>query len=234
VGVGHYGVGTTRGTVPATLDLSKYLDRVLDQLSTNQCVGCATATSIYLRGQYLRTPVRRPSSQALYAVAQMMEGGPILDVGCRPAVLINGAMEYGVVAEDRYPIDVKTIRDEIPLDVFEAGQDALVEDWAFLRPRDISFGVRSALCSGVFPTFGMPVDDEFMTMSSSKVYGPSKPGPTLGSHMMCMVGYYPGAFVAVNSWGEGWGDSGFVHLSEDWVNTQCDDFTLIYSSPVSR
>lgn len=71
---------------------------------------------------------------------------------------------------------------------------------------------------------GVSVYPDFMSVPSdpSFVYMPSDTSHRLGGHAICIVGYddTKHAFLMVNSWGPGWGNNGFLWLSEDYI-TQC-------------
>jgi hypothetical protein len=63
--------------------------------------------------------------------------------------------------------------------------------------------------------------DDFFVVSRDRdfVYTPASDAKPLDGHAICVVGYDDKrhAFRVVNSWGQDWGDNGFLWISEDYV-----------------
>lgn len=214
------------------------LDRVLDQGSSNACVGCALSSALYMAGQGPgRAPIARPSPLAIYANARLadMPGQPLVDFGCRPSSAIRMAQIHGVVDEQRWPFDLGLVDLAPPFDVYQAGEGAQVTAWYRIAPIDDVAGLmRRALEAGHFPVFGTTVDDAFLDWTGSAVYGvEARSGATRGHHMVTAVGFREGAIRVLNSWGEGWGDKGLCWMADEWVNSShVSDVLVITAAPV--
>ena len=64
----------------------------------------------------------------------------------------------------------------------------------------------------------LDVDAAFMNATNTQgkldIYDATKP---LGGHCVALVGYVNGRFIVRNSWGVGWGDKGFAHAADSYV-----------------
>ncbi|MDX2281941.1 MAG: DUF4384 domain-containing protein [Saprospiraceae bacterium] len=68
------------------------------------------------------------------------------------------------------------------------------------------------------PSFDTPIGDQWIPRSSENpAYPFTKNGEQYGGHALCIIGYddskYGGAFEIMNSWGDDWGDKGYVWVS---------------------
>lgn len=202
-------------TVPESVDHSRHLDFVPDQGRTNRCVGWFTSSAIYLTGQTLGQPVKRPSAKWAYDVARYFDTPSVLvDVGCRPRSMMLGLERHGIVAEERLASTESNVNEHPPFDADIAGGDALFSGY-YKVEGDVPALLRSALAKGHIPGFAMVVHESFTDIRSGVYDQPD--GAELGRHMVTLVGYRPGAFLLLNSWGTGWGDSGFCWVSDRFV-----------------
>ncbi|MBN1902852.1 C1 family peptidase [Candidatus Sumerlaeota bacterium] len=99
--------------------------------------------------------------------------------------------------------------------------------------------LKTWLASGDCFVIGIPVFNSFFNYKNG-VYNPNpKTEPLVGLHALCVVGYNDTyqAFLVVNSWGTGWGQSGYAWLSYDFVRRyvveawRFYDSTSFYSNP---
>jgi hypothetical protein len=214
----HRHVGTLLGppsSAPASLDYSALLDAVQNQGPTNSCVGQAFATSLYIRSKIAGAPIARPSAKAIYDVARLLDGPrrSIVDIGSRPRLAIEGMQDYGLVADERWPLTASNVNVPPPLDVFRAGLDAMLSGhYRIGAGIGASSLARSALARGFVPFFAMPVDASFYDHDGSAVVANIASG-VIGNHAMAIVGYDESSLLVVNSWGAEWGRSGFCRLA---------------------
>lgn len=219
-------------SAPDALDLTGYLDRVVDQGPTNACVGVAMASALYLAGKARGEPIPRPSALAIYANARLYDlRGDLVDMGCRPSAAVGAAMLHGIVAEERWPFDARSVDYMPPFDVYTAGADAIVTGHYRIGPTDdVVTLMRRALVAGHFPVFGMPVDQAFEDWSTSDVYGREGQGVTRGRHMVCVTGFRPDAFLVLNSWGPSWGNGGFVWVANEWMASRHVSDRIVFTA----
>jgi hypothetical protein len=160
--------------------------------------------------------IRRPSARWIYALARLVDGPALVDIGCRPRSAILGLMDHGVCAEGRWPFEAAEINAPPPFDVVRSAGDALVSGhYRIAAGDDVIALMREAIARGFVPMIGTPIDDSFGAYSGG-VWGGTT-GPERGRHALAVLGYRPGSFLAVNSWGHGWGAGGLCWISEEWI-----------------
>jgi Papain family cysteine protease len=184
-----------------------------DQSVTSSCVGQALAASVQIRAAISGHSVV-PSASALYAIGRLVENPrmPLVDVGSSPGRVIEGAKEWGMASEERWPFSVGAIDIAPPLDVFRASLDAtLGQHYRIPSGWGAPEAIKRALVAGYIPIFAMTVDEAYDRYDGSDVYrAPS--GRVLGRHMQCIVGYDGSDFEVLNSWGTGWGRDGIARI----------------------
>jgi hypothetical protein len=206
------------------VDHSAHLDGIQDQAATNSCVGFALSTSLYMRGQLSGAPIARPSALAIYAFARMLSApyAALTDDGSQPRMAMRGLTEYGIVAQDRWPLDSVQVNEPPPLDVFQHGAGSLVTDYYRIASGlGASAMIRVALAKGYIPVLAVTVDQAFVDLGSGVYDGPK--GPSLGSHMMAVIGSGDGWLRLVNSWGTSWSDGGFGRVSDLFIDRYARD-----------
>jgi C1A family cysteine protease len=206
------------GSVPiyaTSRDWTPLIDEVKDQRSTNSCVGWAFASAIYLAGQASGAHVERPSATWCYDVARYVATpGVLVDAGCRPRDMIEGLSSHGIVVDSRLPFDARRIDDAPPFDCDIASADALLTGH-YRVDEDVPTMFRMALDRGHFPCFALVVSQAFEDLGSTVYDEPN--GAELGRHMVALVGYRPGAFRVLNSWGSTWANEGLCWISDRFV-----------------
>lgn len=215
------GISMARGQGADSFSWRPHVASIPDQLNSSSCVGQAMASSLELLGHIKGNPIPRPSAQAIYAIARLLDAPqkPLFDVGCSPSRAIEGMREHGLVAEKWLPFDVSRINDPPPWDVFQRGFDAmLAQHYRYAPGMGAAANTRSAIRAGYVPTFAMTVDESYSAYDGSDVYRVAN-GRVLGRHMQCVVGYGEDYFEVLNSWGDGWGDHGFARISSAFLES---------------
>lgn len=209
---------------PSSVDLTPHIDRVRDQYQTSSCVGHAVAEAIGIRTSMLGVARPFPSPAAIYAAARAEDDRGILtlqDSGCRPRaamVRVSDPELSCLVDEDVWPLDVATIGDRLPLDLWQKA-DGLAVNWHRIMGSgpDRCAKIIGALASGMPCMFGAAVDEAFENLGGSGEYTPG--GKIVGNHGQTIVGYTQRAFVVLNSWGIGWGDGGLSYWGYDTIGS---------------
>lgn len=203
----------------ANVDWSGFLGRVPDQAATSACVGFAFATACFMRASISGHAIPRPSAKAIYDFARLIDMPAVLeDIGSRPRSAIQGMREYGLLAEDRWPMTTP-INELPPLDIFIHGRDALLTGHYRIEPGPGCGGlIRRALVAGFIPTFAMPVDEAYLTYDGSSVYQ-GVAGNVVGRHAQAVIGCTEDTFLVANSWGRRWGLEGMARIAASFFDT---------------
>lgn len=226
------------------LELANYVLRVNDQGPTSSCVGQAIGKAIHVRLRKIKAAEApepaEPSYQAIYTFARrrglMNENAFLEDDGCIPRMAMFSIRDLGVPGEHTWPFDPATIQKDVPWDVVQEASKFLLFQWYRVTPTGSarSDAVAQALSKGYPVVFGMDLWQGFMDYRGGTLLSP---GPDhAGGHMLCILGYRRRAdgsreFQVLNSWGSGWGESGYVWLHEDVIcSDRADDFYVIQVS----
>ncbi len=148
------------------------------------------------------------------------------DYNCQGGAYINKALE--TMVEKGVPLfkDYDVMCDSyIPSDVWSKAEKNKIKDYSRLfsgdEASDVKLeSVKRSLINGNPVIIGFQIEDSFYT--AKNVFEPDNLG-TKGGHAMCVIGYdddkYGGAFEIVNSWGNRWGNNGFIWVRyADFVN----------------
>jgi hypothetical protein len=217
--------------VPPLVDWSHHLEGIRDQGATSSCVGQAFATVLSVRAKIANVALPPISALHIYALARRGEQ-PLADGGCRPRDAANGMRLYGLCAEARWPFDAAKVNHPLPWDTLQAGADARVDGYYRVAGDGDArcASLRQALAHGFPIAFAQEVDAAFEDYSDG-ILGPFA-GPSEGGHYTALIGYGPGWFFGVNSWGSGWGKSGLYRISDARVGSDvCSDFYALTMTP---
>lgn len=233
---------------PASVSLADYLPAVVDQFNTNSCVGHALATAIYATARVAGTQLPNISALAIYAgarAADYAKSPKLPDIGCRPRAAAEWIKKRGIVAEGRWPFLSSKAEAWPPLDVYQAGADAVLGGYYRVtgRGQALEDNLRLCLAQGCVVAFAQPVYDDFERYTAGSYLGSPPTGTTRGSHMTALYGYAQMAedagkgttsklvFQGINSWGLGWGDAGHYTMTSERLLATGSDFYTFHTIP---
>lgn len=222
---------------------------ILNQGREGACTGFGLAAVInYLRWSTAFQahqpigPADLVSTRMLYHLARFYDEWPGEDYegsSCRGA--LKGWQRHGVCLETLWPYDNGQFRRPLPgwdtdavtrpLGVYyriQRGsvvdmQSAILQAGAIYVSAEVHRGWRLGPASG----------RKLPTHEILPVIQPDE--EVLGGHAFAIVGYNSVGFVVQNSWGDGWGWSGFAVLPyEDWVAHGTDAWVAALGAPVTR
>jgi hypothetical protein len=190
------------------------------------------SSALFIAGQG-RMP--RISRRWSYAVARWMNTpGVLVDTGSIPRLICEGSEKHGIIAESRLPFDPATIDEPPPLDADLAGADALFHAY-YRAVGNIPILLRMAIAQGHCPGLAMRVHDNFVQWGRDGTVYDDVDGEWRGNHMVTLVGFRPGAFRLLNSWGTGWSSDGFCWVSDRFVASHYTfDHLVVTGSPLAR
>jgi hypothetical protein len=214
---------------------------ILDQENEGACTGFGLAAVVnYLAWHANGAPARGvplASTRMLYHLAQYYDEWPGEDYSgssCRGA--LKGWHRHGVCREDLWPY-----RDAKGRAQFVAPRRGWETD-ALSRPLGVYFRIdrqsvvdmQSAICEiGAIFVSAQAHDgwDRVPAGRTLPVIPPPK-GVRRAGHAFAIVGYEARGFIVQNSWGPGWGRSGFAILAyEDWIENGTDAWSVALGVP---
>ena len=234
--------------------LPDYLDeaagRILDQGQEGACTGFGMAATINYLFWARGDKGVNVSPRMLYHLAKFYDEWPGEDYSgssCRGA--LKGWHKHGVCQRTLWPYTVNPKNGTVP--AFEDPLNGWDAD-AVQRPLGVYYRIdknsvvdmQAALaeigaiyCSGdVHDGWTLPPhNQDFSDYSSLPVIRYISKTKVSGGHAFALVGYTSQGFVVQNSWGRGWGLSGFALLTyDDWVANGTDAWTVSLGVPIKR
>ena len=211
--------GLSGGVImPATVDMSSHVDTIRDQGLAEECVAQAIARCLHMRASIEGRRILYPSTRALYYAARLLETGDhsrITNRGSYPRLALDAASKIGLCAESRWPPNPHTIDVPPSWDCAQHAIDARVDGY-YRVMGDGEFRLdtmRRCLAAGQPLHVGFTVDKQLYDLGDG-ILGPLGE-PTGGRHAMAVIGYQPGWFLVVNSWGRSWGFGGYGRISDE-------------------
>jgi C1A family cysteine protease len=207
--------GPVLAQLPPSADLRPQCPPVFDQGQLGSCTGNAIAGAIEfeLLKQQLSDFV--PSRLFIYYNERVIEGTVNSDSGAQIRDGIKSVAQQGVCPETDWPYDIAKF-DQQPS--ASAYQDALMD-------RAVSYQLvvqnlnqmKGCLASGYPFVLGFTVYESFESPDVAKTGHAPMPGAgeqQIGGHAVLAVGYDDSQqwFIVRNSWGAGWGMSGYFTL----------------------
>ena len=221
---------------PKSILLTEYLPPVADQGHQNSCVGWSTAYYCYsysVAHNYKLAPDVRKQDRWQFSPAFLYHtGNGGKDVGMSIGSAFKLLTEQGCATMAEMPYVEQDTSTPPGSDAKKRAQQYKAEKTGCLTSNNGESGAFSAEAAKVYLAtarnpfvIGIPVFTDFFNAQHTPgyVYSPdasqTKDKNFLGWHAITIVGYDDDlhAFRMVNSWGTGWGDQGFLWLSEDFL-----------------
>lgn len=216
----HFAALGLTAALPAASSLQDHVVEVLDQGETSSCVAHAWAQA--LRIADIVAGVKNPplpSREFIYYGARKYDGGEISDNGTQLRSAAKAITKFGRPPESAWPFDPIQINAQPPWEAFREGYD-----WkgpaGYLRVSTL-IELRQAIFAGKPVVGGTDVGESIMNYSGG-VYDPDPNEEKIGGHALCFVAYDSSSFTIVNSWGPGYGESGFIRVSPRFAQTFTD------------
>ena len=227
----------TVGPLPAHVDLREHCPPVYDQGELGSCT--ANAIAGVLEFDEIKARERHPwtpSRLFIYYNERLLEGTVDSDAGAQIRDGVKVVVKEGVCPETEWPYDIARFATRPPEKLYkEALRDRVS---SYMRLGQSLVQLRACLAEGFPFVFGFSV---FASMETDAVKRDGRvplpqPGDSLlGGHAVAAVGYDDAAqhIVFRNSWGPGWGESGYGFLPYAYILDPglAADFWTVRSAP---
>ncbi len=213
-----------RAYLPVAVDLTSRMPTVGDQGNSQSCVAWATAYAArsYYTGALERRNIAAaenlPSPSYVYHLARPAG----CDVGTSFA-RVGAVLRHGALSMAEAPFTDACVSPAPPAVVARA-HDFRIRGWNrvdYTRPND----VKGQLAKSNPVLIDFQVSSAFQNWRGSRTFMEPRPfanDKDAGWHAMTLIGYDERrqAFRVQNSWGTGWGDSGYAWLGYDILRTR--------------
>jgi len=223
---------------PNTVSLKQYAPDIRNQGGHGTCVGWATAyyaQSMINARQKGITDKTMITDNAFSPLFLYVNAKKNTDPYCKDGVGIPSALnKMKEVGSPLYKDFSARCATEIPDSVYQKAKRYRLKEYTKLfglKERDPLRirETRNALMHGNPVLIGMDISNAFQ--SAKVVYEPDS--ISLGGHAMTIIGYdddkYDGAFEVINSWGEDWGNEGYMWIRyKDFAESVRYGFELVF------
>jgi len=173
-----------------------------------------------------------------YYATRRILGTVNYDSGATIRETIKSAVAYGVVNEVMWPYVIPNYKTNPPSTVWTTAAQKKVSSYHAILDGDLET-MKSVLYSGYLIGFGFRVYEYMLSLDMAQkgiLSRPSRAESEVGGHAVALVGYDDAKrmFLVRNSWGTGWGLSGYYWMAYDYVGdpSLASDFWVVKSTPL--
>ena len=223
---------------PNVTSLKQYAPEIRNQGGYGTCVGWATAyyaQSIIRAKEKEMTDKNTITDNAFSPLFLYVNAKSNTDPNCKEGIGIPSALnkmkEIGSPLYKDFSVRCAT---KIPDSVYQKAKQFRLKEYTKLFGLKEQFRVRiretrKALMTGNPVLIGMDISNAFL--SANVVYEPDS--ISVGGHAMTIIGYdddkYGGSFEVINSWGDDWGNEGFMWIRyKDFAESVRYGFELVF------
>jgi hypothetical protein len=222
---------------PASYDMGPLMPPKYNQGHWGSCVSQAIRRALQFTGKEVGGDLDIPSSFFIYYNGRLLQGSaPTEDSGLSLRTGIKAVVAYGYCDETLWPyVDANFSKKPSPEAYADAARKKLAPLMYARVPQTLD-ALRDVLAANNPIVFGFTVFSSFDTVGrDGLVPYPTRTESTRGGHAMCIVGYDDATklFKVHNSWGAGWGKSGYCYMTYDHIANPrlCSDFWTISDVP---
>jgi hypothetical protein len=232
------------GSLPSRVDFSHLLPPVGSQGGQASCVAWTLAYSYRTlqerraRGWNVTLPQYQFSPAWVYN--QRSTSDCSADGGMSYVDGLNILRDKGAATMAAFPYNPNDSCKQPSQSVKKAAAQYRIKSYSnvFLGAGNANLNTLKSLVAGGEPiAIAIPVHTSYYSVTYTNPVVPRpKPGETFyGGHAMLIVGYDDsiGGFLAVNSWGTGWGRNGYGYLSYDFVRYDAWEAWIMEPEPIA-
>jgi len=213
--------------LPESVDLRSGCIPVMDQGSLGSCTANAADALCGYRLKQEGHSTFQGSRLTTYYFTRLTEGTPNEDSGAEIRDTIKTIADYGLADEKLWPYDISKFTVKPPQNVVtDAAQRKAVTyiriDQDGMTSTEVINSMKQQLAAGNTMEFGTYCYQSIYDVGSDgMIPAPKKNETPIGGHALHIVGYddVKKAFLLQNSWGVGWGMSGFGYLPYSYFET---------------
>ncbi len=223
-------------SLPPSADLTGEYPPVYNQLQLGSCVDNATAGELQHVQRKQTLAMVMPSRLFLYYNARDLEGTTAQDSGSSVRDGLKAIARWGFCRENtpapNWEYNIEKFRQKPPQECYDDAVQNIITDYASVTQTPDQ--IKGAIASGHGVIIGFTVYSSMETPAVDK--SGIVPMPTMfdriqGGHAVILVGYSESSklYKFRNSWGTGWGASGYGFLPFAYVHNPrlADDFWVI-------
>lgn len=194
----------------------------LDQENTSRCVAFSWGQALRIADQVdgIAAPVLS-AVDFLYFNSRKVDapGQPVTDDGTQLRSCAKGIMRFGRPPVSAWPHSPNKINVQPDWEAYREGFDYRgPAGYYTVRSLD---EIKQAIAARKPVVGGASVAASIQSYTGG-IYDPDPSEPSIGGHAMCVVGYDDRCFTLINSWGQSWGESGFLRVSPAFMATFTD------------
>ncbi len=219
------GAGDDEEPPDECLDMLGSVGSILDQGDAQACTGTSAGGAYRAKLTADGLPARLPSALWLWTLGRKAIGEERYNSGCYLRSVLKGAYDLGWCPEERWPSgDMGRDFARDPSDdprTFRSAFDARA--FGYYRVTgpsqdSIARSVKQAIWRGRPVVFGTQVSEAWCWLGRhDQPIGPPRAQDVAGGHAMYWIGYTRDAAIAVNSYGESFGNDGLWLMRWDYV-----------------
>jgi C1A family cysteine protease len=223
-----------RLVLPPSLDMRGFVPIIFDQGNLGSCTANAGAGAVLfeLKKQGLdRSYIA--SRLMLYYDERLIEQSTGSDSGAMLRDCMRTLHYRGACDESEWPYDISKFAAAPPQSCYDSGLKHLVDRYLRLDNTNLQ-AMKECLATGFPFVFGFTVYESFesdIVASTGVVPMPGSSENVLGGHAALCVGFDDPSqrFIVANSWGTGWGQSGFFTIPYAYLTDPnlADDFWTV-------
>jgi hypothetical protein len=216
-----YGATLIPKAIPPKYDLLQWDDPIYSQSGGS----CAPNASVGARANVARRlGADTLDHSRLYVYAHARGSGPSLsDTGSYLSSCMDALKKFGTPREATWP-ESSGVNTYPPASLDAEAANYEIKQYAYISPLTVD-AVKLALSNNLPVVLGMVLHQSFRSPVNGVIPMPTTDG-TWGAHAVTAVGWddaklsvegVPGCFLFRNSWGTGWGLSGYAWLPYDFL-----------------